>query len=270
VTEFNAHAPGTFSWVELATTNQQAGVQFYRSLFGWGLNESPMGPDETYSMFTLRDREVAAAYTMRPEEQQAGVPPHWNLYVTVADVDASAKHAQELGGTVLAPPFDVMDVGRMAVIQDPTGATFCLWTAKTHIGAKILSEPGSLCWSELATRDTKAAEAFYTSLFGWTPKHAAPGSPMEYTEFHHDGRPSVGMMPMPEMVPAHVPSHWMPYFAVADCDLAAETARQLGADVVVAPQDIPTTGRFSVLRDPQGAMFAVFAFAGAVASAGVV
>ena len=105
---------------------------------------------------------------MRPEEQQMGVPPHWNAYVTVANVDEAAKKAESLGAKVLAPPFDVMDYGRMAVLQDPTGAVFQVWQAKTHIGAQILNEPGALCWTELSTRDTKAAEAFYTKLFGWT------------------------------------------------------------------------------------------------------
>ena len=69
---------------------------------------------------------------MRPDEKQMGVPPHWNSYVTVANVDEAAKKAQSLGGKVLAPPFDVMDAGRMAVLQDPTGAVFQVWQAETQ------------------------------------------------------------------------------------------------------------------------------------------
>lgn len=157
--EYSSHIPGTFSWVELATTDQGAGVAFYRALFNWDVSEQPIGPDEVYSMFLLRGKEVGAASTMQPEERQGGAPPHWNLYVTVADVDETVKRAQGLGATVFAPPFDVMDVGRMAVLQDPTGAVFQLWEPKKHIGAKILNEPGALCWSELTTRDTKAAES---------------------------------------------------------------------------------------------------------------
>jgi predicted enzyme related to lactoylglutathione lyase len=200
---------------------------------------------------------------LRPEERQSGAPPHWNLYVTVANVDETAKRAQGLGAKVFASPFDVMDVGRMAVLQDPTGAVFHLWQAKKHIGAKILNEPSTLCWSELATRDTKAAETFYTRLFGWTAKHSTPGAGMEYTEFSNQGQSGVGMLPMPAQVPAGVPSYWMPYFQVADCDASAAKATQLGASVMVPPHDIPKTGRFAILTDPQGAMFAVFKFAGA-------
>ena len=256
--EFSSHVPGTFSWAELATTDQKSGVEFYRALFGWDVNEQPIGPDGVYTMFTLRGKEVAAAYTMRPEERQGGAPPHWNLYVTVANVDESTKRAESLGAKVFAPPFDVMDVGRMSIVQDPTGAVFQLWQAKVHIGAKILNEPGALCWSELTTRDTKRAEAFYTSLFGWTPKHSAPSAVMEYTEFQNQGKTGVGMMAMPPDMPPSVPSYWMPYFQVADCDASAAKAKGLGGKSMVGPQDIPNTGRFSILSDPQGAMFAIY------------
>lgn len=258
--EFTSHKPGTFAWPELATTDQKAGVAFYRALFGWDLNDQSMGPGETYSMFQVRGKPVAAAYTLRRDERTAGIPPHWNAYVTVADVDEAATKAASLGATILAKPFDVMDAGRMAVIQDPTGAVFQVWQARKHIGAMILNEPGALCWTELNTRDTKAAEAFYTKMFGWTAKHSAPGAPMEYTEFNNDGQPSIGMMPINEHMPAHVPSYWMPYFQVTDADASAAKARELGGNVMVPPQDIPKTGRFAILTDPQGAMFAVFKF----------
>jgi len=253
-----SHAPGTFSWPELATTDQKGGAAFYRDLFGWSVNDQPMGPDEFYTMFEMRGRPVGAAYTMRPEERQHGAPPHWNSYVTVASADESTKRATELGGTVLAPPFDVMDVGRMAILQDPTGAVFEVWEPKKHIGAQILNEPGALCWTELTTSDTKAAETFYTGLFGWTPKHSAPSAGMDYTEFSVGGTPSIGMMAKPKDMPAHIPSYWMPYFQVTSVDSSASKAKELGGKVMVPPQDIPDAGRFSILVDPQGAVFAVF------------
>jgi predicted enzyme related to lactoylglutathione lyase len=261
VTEFSSHTPGTFSWAELATTDQKAGVAFYRALLGWDVNEQPIGPDGVYSMFLMRGKEVAAAYSMRPEERSA--PPHWNLYVTVANAEESVKRAEGLGAKVLAPPFDVMDVGRMAILQDPTGAVFEVWEPKKHIGAKILYEPGALCWSELTTRDTKAAESFYKGLFGWTAKNSSGDVGMEYTEFSNQGQPNVGMLPMPAQMPASVPSYWMPYFQVADCDGSTAKAKELGASLMVGPKDIPKTGRFVILKDPQGAMFAVFQFGGA-------
>jgi uncharacterized protein len=258
VADVASHTPGTFSWPELATTDQKAGCAFYAGLFGWEVRDQPMGPGDTYSMFQMRGKPVAAAYTMRADEKQMGVPPHWNAYATVANVDDSAKKAESLGGKVVAPPFDVMDAGRMAVLQDPTGAIFQIWQPKRSIGAMILNEPGALCWTELTTSDTKAAETFYTSLLGWTAKHSAPGGPMEYTEFSVAGRPSIGMMAKPAGMPAHIPSYWMPYFQVASADASAARAQELGAKLMVPPQDIPNTGRFAIVSDPQGAMFAVF------------
>jgi predicted enzyme related to lactoylglutathione lyase len=260
VADFTSHAPGTFSWPELSTSDQKGANAFYSGLFGWEINDQPMGPGDVYTMYQMRGKPIGAAATQRPDEKQMGIPPHWNSYVTVKSADESAKKAESLGGKIFAPPFDVMDVGRMAVIQDPTGAVFQIWEPKKHIGAMILNEPGTLCWTELTTTDTKAAEAFYTGLFGWTPKHSAAGAPMEYTEFSVGGVPSIGMMPKPEQMPAHVPSYWMPYFQVASCDAGTAKAKELGGKVMVGPQDSPGTGRFTIASDPQGAVFALFEF----------
>jgi hypothetical protein len=248
--------PGAFCWPELSTTDQKGAVAFYRALFGWTVTEQPVGPTETYSMFELRGRPVCAAYTQRAEEK--GVPPHWGSYIAVASADESVKKAKALGARVFAEPFDVTESGRMAVLQDPTGAVFHVWQANTHIGVRVLGEPGALCWTELSTRDTKAAEAFYTEMFGWTPKHSTPGASMEYTEFSVAGRPGIGMMPMPKEVPAFVPAYWMPYFQVGDLDASVAKAQSLSGKLMMPPMSIADGGRFALLNDPQGAMFAIF------------
>jgi predicted enzyme related to lactoylglutathione lyase len=258
--QFTHHQPGTFSWPELATTDQAAALAFYSALFGWTVNEQPVGPDASYSIFQMDGADVGAAYTMRPEEHDLG-GPHWNAYVTVANVEQTTTRARALGATVLAPPFDVYDAGRMAILQDPSGALFQVWQAGRSIGAGVLAEPGALCWTELTTTDPDAAEAFYSSLFGWTPKHAAPGSPVRYTEFTVPGAtlPSIGIMQKPPHLPPHMPSFWLPYFQVLNVDAAVASATALGAQVHFGPESIADGGRFAVLADPQGAAFAVFA-----------
>ena len=235
--EVSSYTPGTFCWAELGTTDRRAAVAFYRGLFGWDVNDQPMGPDEVYSMFQMRGKEVGAAYTMRAEERQQNVPPHWNAYVSVTSADDAVRRAQELGGKVLAAAFDVLDVGRMAVLQDPTGAVFSVWQPKRHIGARILREPGALCWTELLTRDTKAAEKFYSGLFGWSAKTGGAGA-QAYTEFTVGGTPDAGMMQMPAEMGA-VPPHWTPYFAVRDCDASVAKANELGGRAIRPASDIP-------------------------------
>ena len=256
--EFTSHAPGSFSWVELQTSDPKAGVAFYRALLGWDVVEHDMGPAGVYTIFTMRGKDVAAGSGQQAHEKQMGIPPHWNLYVTVASADQAVMRAASLGGIVLAPPFDVMNNGRMAVIQDPTGATFQIWEPKAHIGVKIRNEPNTLCWSELTTRNPKAAEAFYVGMFGWVPKHSGNAAVMEYTEFSVNGQPSVGMMAMPKEMPPHVPSYWMPYFQAADLDASIGKATSLGASIMVGPQAIPDGARFVILQDPQQAMFALY------------
>jgi predicted enzyme related to lactoylglutathione lyase len=249
--EFAAHAPGTFCWPELSTTDQKGASAFYRGLFGWDVTDQPIGPTETYTMFKMRDLDVAAAYSMRPEERQHGAPPHWNAYVSVTTADETVKRAQELGGKVLAPPFDVMDAGRMAVLQDPTGAVISVWQPNRHVGAKILREPGALGWTELLTNDTAAAEKFYTQLFGWKTKKGG-----DYTEFSIGETPDAGMMKIDQRW-GSVPPHWMPYFQVNDCDGSVAKATELGGRTNVPPTDIEHVGRFAMLADPQGAMFSI-------------
>src|SRR5258707_15689 len=215
-----------------------AGAAFYSGLFGLDINEQAIGPNQVYTMFLIRGQEVAGAAGQPPKERQSGVPPHWNLYVTVANANDAVKRAEELGAKVLAPAFDVMDAGRIAVLQDPTGAVFSVWEPKRQIGVKILNEPGALCWSELTTRDPKAAEMFYTKLFGWTAKHSAPAAVDNYTEFSIQGQTGIGMMAMRADQPARMPSYWMSYFQVADCDRATTKATGLGARVMLPPTDI--------------------------------
>src|SRR3954452_11068664 len=162
------HAPGTFSWADVTTTDQDGAKQFYSGLFGWEADDQPVGDGVYYSMMRL-DGHAAAAISPQPQQQrEAGVPPMWNNYVTVESADAAADRASELGATVHAPPFDVMDVGRMAVIQDPQGAFFMVWEPRKTIGAELVNAPGALAWNELASPDPGASAEFCGSLFGWT------------------------------------------------------------------------------------------------------
>ena len=180
--EITQYAPGMFCWFELGTSDTGAAKKFYGQLFGWTAEDMPAGPDMVYTMLQRDGKEIGAMYGLSEEHKSQGVPPHWLTYISVASADESAAKAKELGGTVMMEPFDVFDAGRMALVQDPTGATFALWQANASIGAKLKDELYSFCWNELATRDTARAGEFYTRLFGWDTKVSDMG-PMTYTEF---------------------------------------------------------------------------------------
>lgn len=260
MTEFNEYAPGTFCWVDLGTTDTEAAKRFYGSLFGWEADDMPAGPDMVYTMLRLRGKDVAALYGMEREQRDQGIPPHWLSYVSVASADATAAKASDLGGKALMGPGDVLEAGRMALLQDSAGATFGVWQPRDHFGARIVNEPGTLCWNELATRDDGAARVFYTGLFGWTTKgwttETQNAGPVPYTTFLNGGRPNGGMLQMAEEW-GNVRPHWVPYFAVEDCDRTVDRVGKLGGSVRVPATDIPETGRFAMLQDPQGAVFSV-------------
>lgn len=249
-------APGSFCWIELGTTDAAAAKSFYAGLFGWTFDDRPMGPDSVYTLLKHGGRDAGALYGLGPQQQ--GVPPHWTVYVSVASADEAAKKAAGLGAKTIMAPFDVMKVGRMAVLEDPTGASFCVWEAGTNKGMGVVDEAGAFCWAELTTKDPAKAAPFYAGLFGWVAKGDPKGP---YTEWTQGGMSIGGMMPMaPEW--GDMPSSWGVYFLVDDCDAAVARAKGLGAKVYLEPKDIPGTGRFAVLADPQGASFSVVKLTG--------
>lgn len=256
-----AHAPGTFCWMELASPDAEAAKSFYGQIFGWDAHDTPAGPDAVYTFLRRGDKNAAALHQLTDAQREQGSVPAWFSYVATDDVDASAQRARDLGGTVVVEPFDVMDAGRMAIIQDPTGGTFGLWQAGDHIGADVLGQPGALCWSELASRDAAAAEPFYTGLFGWTAQ-TQEMSAGPYTVFSRGEEPAAGLLQMTDDW-GDVPSHWVPYFGVEDCDDTAARARAAGATIIAEPFSIPGVGRIAVLRDPHGVPFSIMTFADA-------
>jgi predicted enzyme related to lactoylglutathione lyase len=255
-----SYEPGTFSWVDLATTDPQGAKRFYGDLFGWRPDDQPVGEGRFYTMLYVGDDAAAALYEQGPEQRAAGMPPVWLSYVTVTSADESAARAKELGGAVHMEPFDVMDVGRMALLGDPTGAMLAVWQPGTSIGATRVNEPGCLTWNEIATTDPETARTFYEGLFGWSFQEMDAGGGPAYWIIGHGGAAGGRNGGMRQMSPdeAAVPPHWMPYFAVADVDATAERVQSDGGRTIAGPMDLPA-GRVAAFTDPQGGAFAVFA-----------
>ncbi len=252
--ERTEYAPGTFCWTDLTTTDQEAAKAFYSGLFGWEAQDMPVGEDTYYSMQRLGGKDVAAIAPQPQQQRDAGVPPVWNSYVSAQDADAAADRAKELGATVHAPAFDVMEAGRMAVIQDPQGAFFMVWQPRQHFGAALVNAPGALVWNELASPDLDASTAFYSALFGWT---IAPfeGSPEPYLSIKNGDANNGGIRPLNQ---PGAPPHWLAYFGVEDIDAALAKVQELGGTKHAGPIDIQIA-KIAVVADPQGAIFALYA-----------
>ena len=244
------HEPGTFSWADLATSDLEGAKNFYSKIFGWEFEDMPAGEGQTYSMARIDGKYVAAA-------SEADGPPRWNSYITVDDVEEAAKKAEEAGANVHAPPFDVMDAGRMAVIQDPSGAVVSLWEAKDHIGAQLVNVHGALTWNDLMTHDVGKATDFYCEVFGWEVAPVEEDAGNERVVIRNGERMNGGMAKLPESAGEETPPHWMPYFGVDDLDAALRSAEDAGGTKVVGPMEVPA-GKFAMLADPQGALFSVF------------
>ncbi len=247
---------GKHVWREHWSDNAEASRGWYAELLGWELKAGDMG-DFEYWMFKAGGKALGGFSTLTADQKAMGAPPHWLTYVSVDDVDACCARATDAGGKIYAPPFDLPEVGRMAVLADPAGAVFALFKGTTSDPEFNAPPPpmGDIWWAELMTNDVAASRAFYGKTFGWQTE-TMPMGDAEYTVFLQgaDGA-SAGCLALPADVKA--PPHWALYFVVEDADAAAVRATASGGAVVVPPQDVPSVGRFAFLADPQGAVFGV-------------
>jgi predicted enzyme related to lactoylglutathione lyase len=245
--ERTEYGPGTFCWTDLGTSDPDGAKSFYGGLLGWQFEDMPVGDDQVYSMARVGDGRVAAVY------RNSQVPPAWLAYVSVESADAAAERAAELGGRAIDAPFDVLEAGRMAVLQDPQGAVFAAWEPRGSIGATLVNVPGALTITQLNTPNPEPAVEFYTGLFGWRADQVSEVPP--YYGLYVGDALNAGLMQMPPGTEA--PAHWLVYFAVEGLDDSAGRIAGLGGQMMVPPMRVPG-GRILVAQDPQGAMFALF------------
>lgn len=242
------HAEGTLCWSELRTRAAPHWQNFYTGLFGWSTNDVPIGEDQSYTMVCVGDKTVAAMCTMDEWLPANGLSPFWLNYFAVVSVDDTTEKAHTLGAEIVNAPFDVFDAGRMAVLRDPVGTMVALWQAKTNIGALLTNRAGALARCEFHTRDIARSLGFYRQLFQWQDPHDPSAEVVHLT---HADQPIVfvacaGALPTQLCVPC---------FGVDDYQQATQRAKELGGTILTAPTDV--TGLSALLRDPQGAVFAI-------------
>jgi predicted enzyme related to lactoylglutathione lyase len=240
-----SYAPGEPIWVDLATPDVQKSIDFYGSLFGWTCDTSRSEEFGGYANFSKDGKLVAGVMPL----MQEGMPPVWSTYFCTDDADKTTAKVTEAGGAVIAPPMAVGDLGIMAVYTATDGSFFGIWEPKAHLGSERIAEEGCPSWVELSTRDKEAALSFYASVFDGEVKRSEG-----YTEFKVNGQEWAGCMDMPPMVPAEVPSYWMPYFQAEEPAAKAQEAAGLGATVLVPFMERAEVA-FSVVQDPHGSTF---------------
>lgn len=250
---------GEFCWVELCSHDIKSAKDFYQSIMNWQYDTMPMPDGSDYTMMKVKDTFIAGGYQLSEEFKSQGVPPHWASYILVDDADATAKKAKSLGATLLREPFDVSDMGRMAVLSDPTGAVFYLWQPKKTGESLSNKTPGNFGWNELATNDTKKAGEFYGKLFGWELNAEEVAPRKIYTTFTKNEKPIGGMLALTEEWKG-APPHWGVYFSVANLDKAIEAIKQNAGMILYDPISIPEVGRFTGAQDPQGVHFSLIEF----------
>ena len=253
---------GVPCWVDVPAPDPDAARNFYGAVLGWefdGPGEMPGDPSGEYWVARLRGRDVAGVSSMPAQ----GLPG-WNTYVRVDSADAAAVAVREAGGEVTVEPFDVPPAGRLAVVADPGGATFCVWEAGVREGAKLVNEPSAWSMSALHTADPETVMPFYRAAFGWEAEAFGPpeaGFWIWRLPGFVGGEPE---QPVPRDVVAtmaradeEAPS-WRPDFWIADVDRAAAAAAEHGGSAIEGPADVPGIPfRSAVLEDGAGAVFSL-------------
>jgi uncharacterized protein len=242
-------SPGTPNWIDLGTTDVAAATSFYSALFGWTVES--LGSEVGDYGFIRKDGKMVAGIGPATDPDRG---TSWSVYFATEDVETSAKLVEAGGGSVAAPPMDIMDQGRMAVFQDPAGVYFSVWQPNRHTGAELVDESGAMCWTELMTSDVATAKPFYASVLGVTTRDVPISPDMTYTLLEVDGKSVAGAM---QVDPAQSGGHsqWSVYFAVDDCDATADKAIELGGTELM--RDDSPAGRLAFLVDPQGGAFCI-------------
>lgn len=246
MTRVKEHKSNRPIWFDLATSDPEQARQFYMKVLGWAYDIS--GPE--FGHYAMARTGDAVAAGIGPLDPGSESPPAWTVYFGVTSADASCETIIAKGGKVLVPAMDIGEFGRMAICQDPTNAVFGLWQPMQHRGAQVLNEPGGMAWSEVNTRDPKAAAAFYCDVFGLKDEVMEIQGAAYHMLMTAEG-PACGVMEMTAEW-GDMPPHWMAYFAVANVDDAKAEVMAGGGTVPFGPFDSPY-GRIVVAVDPQGA-----------------
>ena len=192
-----SYAPGTPSWVDLMTTDQDAAISFYSDLFGWEIFKSGEAMNN-YAMCMKNNQPVAGIGTM-PEG--SAFPACWTTYISVSSADDTVAKVTEAGGRVESPAMTVegdgRKVGRMAIVADPTNAVFGIWEPMDHKGSGLANEPGSFTWNELLSRDPQASRDFLAAVFDYDWQAMSAVEDMDYFTANIEGNPVLGAMIVP-------------------------------------------------------------------------
>lgn len=245
-------------WYELMTRDPDASKAFYDTVMGWTVEAQPSG-DMDYRMIDTGNGLVGGVLKLSEKDCEGGAFPTWLFYIGVDDVDATAAKIAELGGAIHLQPFDIPDVGRVAMAGDPQGNPFYIMRGSSDEESTAF-EPvgmGKCNWNELATRDHAAGNAFYSDVFGWTwpDKMEMPGDMGDYT-FAAAGDVTIGAT---MKVQQDGKAGWQFYFRAPDINAAADKVKAGGGQVLQDPMEVPGGDMIIIATDPEGVRFGVVA-----------
>jgi predicted enzyme related to lactoylglutathione lyase len=235
---------GKFVWHEQVSPDPKQAQDFYTQLFGWSTEVFQPG-EADYTMISSGGQSHGGFATA----MEGAPPPHWLSHIRVEKLEDTIDKATRAGGRVAAGPFEMGEVGRIAIIADPQGAYVSAYQPQNEGPVP----EGVFVWDELGTTDVDGAQRFYEEVFGWTTSDMGA----EYGGYRIFNRGETGIAGLMSLPDESIPAHWHPYVAVEDPDATVAKATELGGSTLAEPMDVPKVGRVAVLRDPQGATLGI-------------
>jgi uncharacterized protein len=239
-----------FIWHDLMTSDVEAAKAFYAAVVGWTFGTQMPG----YPVAEAGGTGMGGI--METPDHLKAMPPFWGGYIDVADVDATIAKIKKLGGTLQREPWDVPNVGRIAVVADPAGAMFNIMTPIPQTESWEMLAPsamGAVGWNELHAGDLSVAWDFYSQMFGWTKGTVMPmGEIGDYMLFQIDGKDVGGMMKRQPNLPMPM---WLYYFNVDGIDAAVSRITKAGGKIAMGPHQVPGGQWIVSAFDPQGGNF---------------
>ncbi len=242
-------------WADLAAKDMRTAATWYQDAFGWAAIDFDVGPDGGAVLFEVAGKRVASISQASPDPGAPVPQSFWLSYLAVDSVDRAVEQARRAGATLFVPAFDVLDLGREAILQDPVGALIALWEPRAHRGAELVGVPGSMCWSELVTSEVARAADFYRTLAGWSITTESRHGQLT-AQIRSGDRLIGGISPPPPSVKALAPL-WLLGLGAHDCTATERRLIELRGTAVLASRAHHACGQWAWIRDPQGALFAV-------------
>ena len=256
----NSNPISTFCWNQLATPNIDESIVFYSALFGWDVVEEDLADGGTTVRLAHKGDFVVGMHVLSEIEVNHGWKARWEPFLRVDNIPDVLVRVSEQPGQVLEGDVSAGTHGTLATISSPSGAQLCLWEAGSFSGQGMTRQNGVPSWHTLLVSNLDIEHTFWSKVVGWGDAQEAPELGLGHFTHPVHGNIAGSRVPSEEMKTTlgQLDCRWVPHIQVADCNQTVESAKAIGATVLLATEEVPNGGTQALIVDPLGGVFGVY------------